>query len=243
MGKENSLDNQGPVNNNVSILRLRVFVKSLCATACEGLKKFPAIMGARILFCAIESFCRVWPLLACQSKESTPDLWCWWSRLFFVCLDLWLDMMMSFTLQWQFMITSWRGLWKVKSRVLEDTCQRWRVFLSQSRFGGFFWGVDVTSGLVMCCTFEANSFRALRERFSGISAQGMWIYVVVWYGGVIFWRLQVVKVKLVQFHATGDVYVANTLSSWPKHVKLEYENNFLMWVVRPLDGSSWRCGM
>lgn len=54
VGKENSLDNQGSVNNNVSILRLRVFVKSLFATACEGLKKFPVIMGARILFFAID---------------------------------------------------------------------------------------------------------------------------------------------------------------------------------------------
>lgn len=54
VGKENSLDNQGSVNNNVSILRLRVSVKSLFATACEGFEKFPAIMGARILFFAID---------------------------------------------------------------------------------------------------------------------------------------------------------------------------------------------
>ena len=54
VGKENSLNNQSSVNNDASILHLRVFVKSLCATACGGLKKLPVLMGARILFFAID---------------------------------------------------------------------------------------------------------------------------------------------------------------------------------------------
>ena len=75
----------------------------------------------------------------------------------------------------------------------------------------------------MCCTFKAKSFRALRGQFSwNFSTRNVNLCCgVIWRGHLLAppegfppaRGLRVVKVKHMQFHATGDVYVANALSS------------------------------
>jgi hypothetical protein len=75
----------------------------------------------------------------------------------------------------------------------------------------------------MCCTFKAKSFRALRGKiFLNFSTRNVTLcYGAIWRGHLLAppegfppaRGLRVVKVKHVQFRATGDVYVANALSS------------------------------
>lgn len=101
VGKENSLDNQGSVNNDASIFVSGVFIKSLCATACGGLKKIPVLMGARILFFAIDFEILLEGMTIASMPVESVGAWSLIlvKPLFFICLDFWLDMMMSITLQ------------------------------------------------------------------------------------------------------------------------------------------------